>query len=77
MLAAIVHIAPVLAAEKSKVPFYLAGGALVAWALIVSVAIGLRNPSFPRTAGAERGVIAVTVVLVVLAASMAVATSGG
>jgi plastocyanin len=77
MLAATVHLVPVLAAEKSKVPFYIAGGALVAWALIVSVVIGMRVPSFPRTVAAERTVMAVSVVLVLAAVSMAVVTSGG
>ena len=41
------QLAPVLAAEKSKVPFYVAGGLLVAWALIVSLALGMRRPDFP------------------------------
>jgi uncharacterized cupredoxin-like copper-binding protein len=77
MHAAFVHLAPVLAAEKSKVPFYIAGGVLVAWALIVSMGIGMRNPSFPATLGAERAVMAITAVLVLIAVSMAVVTSGG
>lgn len=77
MHAAIVHFAPVLAAEKSKVPFYIAGGILVAWAMIVSFGIGMRNPSFPATLGAERGVMAISAVLVLLAVSIAVVTSGG
>jgi plastocyanin len=65
-----------LGAEKSKVPFYIAGGALVVWALIVSLGLGMRIPAFPRNAAAERGVIAVTVVLVLAAVSAAVLTSG-
>jgi uncharacterized cupredoxin-like copper-binding protein len=77
MHAAIVHFAPVLAAEKSKVPFYIAGGVLVAWALILSMGIGMRNASFPATLGAERGVMAISAVLVLLAVAMAVVTSGG
>jgi uncharacterized cupredoxin-like copper-binding protein len=77
MHAAIVHFAPVLAAEKSKVPFFIAGGALVAWALIVSMGIGMRNPSFPATVGAQRAVTAISAVLVVVAVSMAIVTSGG
>jgi uncharacterized cupredoxin-like copper-binding protein len=77
MHAAIVHFAPVLAAEKSKVPFYIAGGVLVAWALIVSFGIGMRNPSFPGTLAAQRAVMAITAVLVLVAVSMAVVTSGG
>jgi uncharacterized cupredoxin-like copper-binding protein len=77
MHAAIVHFAPVLAAEKSRLPFYIAGGLLVAWALVVSLGIGLRNPSFPGTLGAERAVMAISAVLVLAAVSMAVVTSGG
>ncbi len=77
MLSALVHLAPVLATEKSKVPFYLAGGALALWAVIVSLAIGLRRPDFPSNDGAQRLVMAVTAVLVVLTATTAVLTSGG
>lgn len=77
MHAAIVHLAPVLAAEKSKVPFYIAGGLLVAWALILSLGLGTRVPSFPSSVAAERTVMAVSAVLVLGAVSMAVATSGG
>jgi plastocyanin len=65
----------VLAAEKSKVPFYVAGGLLVAWALIVSLALGLRHPGFPRNLTGERTVIAITAVLVLAALSTAVITS--
>jgi plastocyanin len=77
MHTAIVHLAPVLAAEKSKVPFFIAGGVLVAWALILSMGIGMRDPRFPATVAAERGVMAITAVLVLVAVSMAVLTSGG
>jgi plastocyanin len=66
---------PVLAAEKSKVPFYVAGGALVLWALIVSLALGMRHPEFPRNLTGERTVIAITAVLVLGAVSTAVITS--
>jgi uncharacterized cupredoxin-like copper-binding protein len=77
MLATIVHIAPVLAAEKSKVPYYIAGGLLVAWALILSLGIGSRNPNFPSTLGGQRAVMAITAVLVLATVSMAIVTSGG
>lgn len=77
MHAAIVHFAPVLGAEKSKTPFYVAGGVLVAWALFVSLGRGLRVRDFPSDAGAQRVVMAVTVLLVLAAASTAVLTSGG
>ena len=70
------HLAPVLAAEKSKVPFYIAGGVLVAWALIVSLAIGMRRVSFPATDGQQRAVMAVSAVLVLAALVAAVATAG-
>jgi plastocyanin len=77
MHAAVLQLAPILGAEKSKVPFYIAGGVLVAWALIVSLGLGMRRPDFPGSKAGERRVIAVTVVLVLAAVSMAVVTSGG
>jgi plastocyanin len=67
-----VQLAPILAAEKSKVPFYIAGGLLVCWALLV---LGRRG-DFPSTIQGQRGVIAVTAILVIAAASMAVVTAG-
>jgi len=73
---ALVHLAPVLGAEKAKTPFYIAGGLLVAWALIVSLGLGMRNPSFPGSLGGQRIVAAITAVLVVAAAATAVITSG-
>jgi plastocyanin len=77
MHAAVLQLAPILGAEKSKVPFYIAGGLLVAWALTLSLLIGMRKPDFPVSQSQERGVIAVTVVLVLAAVSTAVITSGG
>jgi uncharacterized cupredoxin-like copper-binding protein len=77
MFAAIAHFGPVLAAEKSKVPYYIAGGLLVGWALFVSVGLGRRNPNFPGTLGGQRAVMAISAVLVLATVSMAVATSGG
>jgi plastocyanin len=67
--------AAVLAAEKSKVPFYVAGGLLVLWALFVSLALGMRHPAFPRNLTGERMVIAITAVLVLAALGTAVTTS--
>jgi plastocyanin len=75
MHSAALQLAPVLA-EKSKVPFYVAGGVLVLWALTVSAGLGLRRATFPFSLGGERIVIAITVVLVLTATSMAVITSG-
>jgi uncharacterized cupredoxin-like copper-binding protein len=72
-----VHLAPVLAAEKSKVPFYIAGGLLVAWALLVSLGIGLRRPDFPSNASQQKAIMGISAVLVLAAVSMAIVTSGG
>lgn len=77
MHALAVQLAPVLAAEKSKTPFYIAGGVLVAWALIVSLGLGLRRPDFPGNLTGQRIVGAISVVLVLAALSTAVITSGG
>jgi plastocyanin len=49
---------------------------LVAWALIVSLALGLRRPEFPGGQAGERAVIGISVVLVLAAVSSAVLTSG-
>jgi plastocyanin len=73
---ATLHLAPVLAAEKSKVPFYIAGGVLVIWALVISLAVGMRRPDFPDSQKGENLVIAVSAVLVLITAAMAVVTSG-
>ncbi len=61
--------------EKSHVPFYIAGGLLACWAVVVSV-IGLTRPDFPATKSQRSAVMALTVALVVAAMSMAIATSG-
>jgi len=75
MHALAVQLAPVVGAEKSRVPFYIAGGALVVWALVLSLALGLRKPNFPSGAPGERLVIAITAVLVLATASLAVVTA--
>ena len=67
---------PLLAAEKSRVPFYVAGGLLATWAVIVSVVLGLRHANFPGSVGGERAVLAITAALVVVTIAMAVVTSG-
>jgi hypothetical protein len=62
------------AAEPDKVPFYFAGGALALWAVVLAAA-GLTRPTFPGGAGGARGVIGLTVILVVVAMGVAVGTS--
>jgi hypothetical protein len=76
MHAVAIQLAPIIGAEKSKVPFYIAGGALILWAVILSLVLGLRKPDFPGSAAGERAGVAITAVLVLAAASMAVVTSG-
>ncbi len=68
------QLAPVLAAEKSKVPFYIAGGLLVVWALTLSMGLG-RKADFPGSAAGQRGVVAISAVLVLAAVTTAVLTS--
>ncbi|MGH2852989.1 MAG: hypothetical protein ACRDLF_02195 [Solirubrobacteraceae bacterium] len=77
MHAAIMQLAPVFAAAKSKVPFYIVGGLLICWALLLSLGLGLRKPEFPGGATGQRTVIAITAVLVASTMTMAVVTSGG
>jgi plastocyanin len=70
------QLAPLLAAEKSKTPFYIAGGVLIVWAFGLSLAIGTLRPEFPTNSRGERLVIAISAVLVVATLVAAVATSG-
>jgi hypothetical protein len=61
------------AAETSKTAFYVAGGALAVFAVLVAL-YGITRPSFPGNRGAERGIAGLAAVLVVLAMITAVAT---
>ncbi|MGI8902844.1 MAG: hypothetical protein ACR2IP_04135 [Solirubrobacteraceae bacterium] len=59
-------------AEPSKAPFYITGGLLAAWAVVVSL-IGIkRHENWPGSEGAARGIMAVSAVLVVAAMAGAV-----
>ena len=60
--------------EPSKVPFYIAGGLLAVWAVVLS-AIGLSRAEFPGEPAVARGVMAISAVLVVTAMAVAVITS--
>jgi hypothetical protein len=60
--------------EADKTPFYIFGLLAAAWAIAL-FAIGMRSPSFPGSPGAQRGLIAVSVVLVVAAMASSVLTS--
>ena len=60
--------------ESSKLPFYILGGAAAVWAIVL-FALGMRSPEFPGSAAAQRGVIAVSVVIVVAAMASSVLTA--
>jgi hypothetical protein len=61
--------------EPSKTPFYLLGGVLAAYAVLISF-VGLRGgATFPGTPGARSGIMAVTTVLVLATMASAVLTS--
>lgn len=70
-----VHALLVLAAdESSKTPFYLAGGLLVAWGVLVA-AVGLQRADFPSSLSQQRAVIGVSLLLVAAAMASAVITA--
>jgi hypothetical protein len=61
--------------EHSKTAFYIAGGVLVAFAVLISV-VGVRGAeSFPGSLGARRGVSLLAAVLVAAAMATAVITA--
>jgi hypothetical protein len=60
------------AAEPSKVPFYIAGGILVVWAVALS-SIGLTRPSFPFGVTGQRAVMGISLVLAAVAIGTAIA----
>jgi plastocyanin len=69
-------VVTVLAAQhaKSETFFFVAGGVLVAWAIIL-FALGMSRPDFPGSAARQRGLIAITAVLVATTMVAAVVTS--
>ena len=61
--------------ESSKTLFYVMGGVLAAFAVVIS-AIGIRgHETFPPSQGAARGVMTLAAVLVVLTLAAAILTS--
>jgi plastocyanin len=65
----------VFATAPSKVPFYLAGGLLAGWAVLLGL-MGLRQPEFPGTPGHARLVMVTTGLLVAATLTAAVVTAG-
>jgi hypothetical protein len=59
--------------ESSKTAFYVFGGLLTVWAVVLS-AIGMSQATFPATTTAKRGTIAITGLLMIGAMATAVIT---
>jgi hypothetical protein len=74
MAHALLLLAAEEASEPSKVPFFIAGGVFVVWAMTLFL-VGMRNDSFPGGQAAARGVMAVSVVLMAAAMATAVVTA--
>jgi hypothetical protein len=74
MLALLIFAQEAIEDEPSKTPFYILGAAAAVWAIVL-FAVGMRSRDFPRTAGAQRAVMAVSVVLVAAAMASAVLTA--
>ena len=75
MLATLLTLAAETAEEEpSKTVFYVLGAAAAVWAIVL-FAVGMRSPTFPGSAGAQRGVIAISVLLVLGAMASAVLTA--
>jgi len=75
VLTALITFAAEEGAESSKTLFYICGGALAVWAVVVSV-IGIRaHETFPPTKSAARGVMTISIVLVLLTMASAVITA--
>jgi hypothetical protein len=68
------HVLATAADTGSKTAFYVAGGALACWAVLIGV-IGITSPSFPSSPGAARGVMLVSGLLMATAMAMAVIVS--
>ena len=60
--------------EPSKTAFYIGGGVLAVWAVVLT-AIGMTRATFPASAGAARGVMALSALLVAVAMATAIISS--
>jgi hypothetical protein len=61
--------------EKSHTAFYIAGGLLALWAVLVSFVGIRRHENWPSSDTAARGIMGISAVLVVLAMATAVITA--
>lgn len=75
MLNALIVFASTEGEESSKTLFYLAGGLLAVFAVVIS-AVGIRGiGSFPAGKAQTRGVIGIAALLVLFAAASAIITA--
>jgi hypothetical protein len=75
MLATLLTLAAETAEEEpSKTAFYILGSAAAVWAIVL-FSVGMRSPTFPGTPAAQRGVMAISALLVAAAIASAVLTS--
>jgi len=71
LLAILAAAESVVEPEKSELPFFIAGGMLATFAIVISV-FGFKRPDFPATAAAARSVMSTGVVLMLAAIGSAV-----
>ena len=74
LLATLIAFAAEEGAEPNKTLFYVCGGALVAFAVIVGGLGVMRHENFPPSAGAARGIMLLAAALVALTMASAVIT---
>ena len=60
--------------EKSETPFFIAGVVLAGFAILISI-VGMKKPDFPSDQGTARGVMALSVMLVLATMSAIVYVS--
>jgi hypothetical protein len=75
VLHALMTLAAQAADEKSKTPFYICGGALAAWAVLVALFGISRHEEWPANEGTARALMGITAVLVIGAMATAVSTA--
>jgi hypothetical protein len=74
MFATLLFAAEVAEEEVSKTPFYIAAGALIAFALLLATVGIRRHATFPPSRGVANGLILVCMILVAATAYTAVIT---
>jgi hypothetical protein len=74
LLSTILAAAEAVEHHKSETPFFVAGAVLASFAVLISI-VGIRNPDFPSDQGTARGVMALSVMLVLAAMSAIVYVS--